>query len=89
MQQTSSRHWDDSLEIFLKEFTLSWNEDCWIVEKYLMPLFDSFVLLQPHHRHLERWGKVREVLTMINDSDNRTPPVNSRHTQDIRDRVKI
>ncbi len=89
MQQTSSRHWDDSLEVFLNQFTLSWNEDFWIVEKYLMPLFDSFVLLQPHRRQLERWGNVREVLGMISNLDNRMPTINSRRSRDVHDRVKF
>ncbi|KAH8887068.1 hypothetical protein GQ53DRAFT_827620 [Thozetella sp. PMI_491] len=87
MLHPSSRHWDESLEVFLKEFTLSWNEDAWIVEKYLLPLFDSSLHLLPQHHQTERWDNVREVLNMIYESDHRVPAVNARQTPMTRDRV--
>ncbi|KAK0610456.1 hypothetical protein B0T17DRAFT_500397 [Bombardia bombarda] len=87
MKQTSSHHWDNNLDSFLNKFALSWSEDFWIVEKYLIPLYDSFIASQPRIRARVGWENVREILNMLHNLDNRRPTVNRRYTEDINRRV--
>lgn len=87
VKQTSSAHWDANLDAFLNRFALSWSEDAWIVEKYLVPLYDRFTASQP--RRLRRgWENVRAILNMLSNLDNRQPTVSRRYTQEIQERVK-
>jgi len=87
MKQTSSFHWDANLDSFLNRFALSWSEDAWIVEKYLVPLYDRFIGSQPQQRLRRGWENVRAIMNMLNNLDNRQPTVNRRYTQEIRSRV--
>ncbi len=88
MKQTTSLHWDTNLDAFLNRFALSWSEDAWIVEKYLLPLYDRFIESQPHQRQRAGWENVRAILGMLDNLDNRQPTVNRRYTQEIRSRVQ-
>ncbi|KAK4124152.1 hypothetical protein N657DRAFT_617048 [Parathielavia appendiculata] len=88
MKQTSSFHWDSNLSALLQKFALSWSEDVWLVRKYLVPLYDSFIASRPNHHLRNPWQNVHEILGMLEDSiDNRVPEVNRRYTQDIAARV--
>ncbi|KAK5653532.1 hypothetical protein OQA88_8791 [Cercophora sp. LCS_1] len=87
VKQTSSAHWDANLDAFLNRFALSWSEDAWIVEKYLVPLYDRFTASQPQ-RQRRGWENVRAILNMLSNLDNRQPTVSRRYTQEIQERVK-
>jgi F-box protein 21 len=87
MKQTSSFHWDANLDSFLNKFALNWSEDAWIVEKYLVPLYDSFIASQPQQRLRRGWENVRAIMNMLQNLDNRQPTVNRRYTQEIHSRV--
>jgi F-box protein 21 len=88
MKQTSSFHWDSSLDTFLQKFALSWSEDIWIVKKYLVPLYDQFVISQPIRRQRNPWHNVHEALGMLENLDKRIPEVSRRYTEDITTRVR-
>ncbi|KAK3320066.1 hypothetical protein B0T19DRAFT_433759 [Cercophora scortea] len=87
MRQPTSPHWDINLDSFLNRFALSWAEDAWIVERYLVPLYDQFIASQQIPRPRAGWENVREILGMLRNLDNRHPTVNRRYTEDIRRRV--
>lgn len=87
-KQSSAFHWGHNLDAFLNRFALSWSEDAWIVEKYLAPLYDSFVAAQPPDRRRMDWEDVRAILRMLANLDSRRPVVSRRYTQDIRTRVR-
>ncbi|KAL2258361.1 hypothetical protein VTK26DRAFT_8362 [Humicola hyalothermophila] len=89
MKQTSSFHWDSNLMAFLKRFALLWSEDIWIVKKYLVPLYEQFLASrQRPHRPRDPWTDVTEIVTMLENIDNRVPEVNRRYTADINSRVR-
>ncbi|KAK1830543.1 hypothetical protein QBC39DRAFT_353834 [Podospora conica] len=88
MKQSSSFHWGTNLDAFLNRFALSWSQDAWIVEKYLVPLYDRFVAAQPPERQRIDWENVRAILRMLANLDSRRPVVSRRYTQDIRSRVR-
>ncbi|KAK3313918.1 hypothetical protein B0H66DRAFT_607155 [Apodospora peruviana] len=90
MKQTSSLHWDANLDSFLNRFALSWSEDAWIVEKYLVPLYDAFVDSQAGQRQRQRlgWENVHQILDMLRNLDKRTPTVSRRYTEEIHSRVR-
>jgi len=88
MKQPSSFHWDANLDSFLNRFALYWSEDAWIVEKYLVPLYDYFIATQPNQRQRAGWENVRAIMDMLENLDNRLPTVNRRYTQEIHTRVR-
>lgn len=88
MKPTSSFHWDSNLVSLLKMFALHWSEDAWIVEKYLVPLYDRFVASQPNPRRRTGWHNPHEILRMVENIDSRMPEVSRRYTADIRSRVR-
>ncbi|KAF7542818.1 hypothetical protein G7Z17_g11247 [Cylindrodendrum hubeiense] len=69
--------WDESLEPFLRRFAKSWHEDAWLVEKYLVPLYDQFAPLRDRFaRHgPQGWDDPREILGLVRELDDVTPPV--------------
>ncbi|KAL1852500.1 hypothetical protein VTK73DRAFT_9183 [Phialemonium thermophilum] len=87
MRQTNSIQWDIHLNAFLNRFALTWSEDAWIVEKYLVPLYDAFMAAQPLPRHRVGWENVREILDMLHNLDRRQPTVNRRYTREIEEHV--
>ncbi|KAK4216350.1 hypothetical protein QBC37DRAFT_417010 [Rhypophila decipiens] len=87
-KRTSSLHWDANLNSFLNRFALSWSEDAWIVEKYLVPLYDAFVNAQQQQRQRDGWESVHEILAMLRNLDNRRPTVSRRYTEEICTRVR-
>ncbi|KAL1837574.1 hypothetical protein VTJ49DRAFT_3634 [Mycothermus thermophilus] len=90
MTQTSNLHWDSTLATFLQKFALSWSEDMWIVEKYLLPLYNQYIVANPHRleQHYRSWQRVPEILDMVANFDRRIREVNRRYTQDIVRRVR-
>ncbi|KAK3305534.1 uncharacterized protein B0T15DRAFT_555780 [Chaetomium strumarium] len=86
MKQASRFHWDSNLATFLHKFALSWSEDYWIVQKYLVPLYDRFVSEQ-NPRRRRGWQNVHDILAMLENVDNRLPEVSRRYTEDIARRV--
>lgn len=82
MTPVSNFQWDSSLDQFLHYVTHFFPEDAWLVEEYIMPLYTIYTQsVQPRHRFtLEN---VPEVLRLIRNSDNRTPTVSRRYTQEI------
>lgn len=86
--QASSIHWDGNLDWFLNRFALTWSEDWWIVQKYLAPLYDTFIESLAEPRHRVGWENVREILGMLQNLDQRQPTINRRYTQDIHERVR-
>ncbi|KAI5466479.1 Transglutaminase-like superfamily-domain-containing protein [Mariannaea sp. PMI_226] len=76
--------WDESLELFLRHFAKNWHEDAWLVEKYLLPLSDQFApLRQRLARHgLRAWDDPREMLTLVRELDDSSPPVLRRTSFD-------
>jgi F-box protein 21 len=88
MKQTSSFHWGSNLAAFLQKFALYWSEDLWIVQKYLVPLYDRFMTSQPTPRPPRvGYHNVHETLAMLENIDNRIPEVSRRYTADICARV--
>ena len=87
MTQAGNFHWDANLNSFLNRFALTWSEDAWIVEKYLVPIYDSFLKTQAYPRHRVGWENVRDILKMLHNLDQRPPTVSRRYTQDIRHKV--
>lgn len=89
-QQTSGDHWDAHLSSFLQPLALTWSEDAWIVEKYLVPLYDAFVARRARpETHRVGWENVHEILAVLRNLDVRQPTVSRRYTQDIRDNVRF
>ncbi|KAL2139854.1 hypothetical protein VTI28DRAFT_4617 [Corynascus sepedonium] len=88
MKQTSSFHWDSTLDPFLRKFAASWSEDAWIVRKYLAPLYDRFMASQPRTRPRQGWENVHEILALLANVDKRIPEVSRRYTEDICTRVR-
>ncbi|KAK4156816.1 hypothetical protein C8A00DRAFT_30251 [Chaetomidium leptoderma] len=88
LKQTSSFHWDSNLVSFLQKFALSRSEDVWIVQKYLVPLYDRFITSRPNPRPRIGWQNVHEILAMLENLDNRRPEVSRRYTEDISTRVR-
>ena len=84
----SSHHWDEILESFLGRFVQNFSEDAWIVEKWLMPLYDNFVRNHPRGRFRFGWQDARATLGMVHNLDARAPTVNRRYTQDICAKVR-
>jgi F-box protein 21 len=89
-----SPDWDAGLEFFLNRFALYYSEDSWIVERYLVPLYDRFVSRPANNnleagaaRHRVGWENVREILRMLENLDARQPAVNRRYTAEIGRRV--
>lgn len=87
-KQASNFHWAHNLDAFLNRFALSWSEDAWMVEKYLIPLYDKFIEAYPHQRQRVGWENVRAILNMLENLDNRPPTVSRRYTQEIRTQVR-
>ncbi|KAH6982830.1 Transglutaminase-like superfamily-domain-containing protein [Ilyonectria sp. MPI-CAGE-AT-0026] len=69
--------WDESLEPFLRRFAKSWHEDAWLVEKYLIPLYDQFTPLRDRFARNgpQGWDDPREILGLVRELDGLTPPV--------------
>ncbi|KAK7428702.1 hypothetical protein QQZ08_004796 [Neonectria magnoliae] len=70
--------WDESLEPFLRRFAKSWHEDAWLVEKYLVPLYDQFAPLRERfagHHPPQGWDDPREILSRVRELDDLAPPV--------------
>jgi F-box protein 21 len=86
-KQISNIHWNVNLNSFLNRFALTWSEDAWIVEKYLVPLYDTFIESRPQPRNLVGWENVREILAMLRNLDHRQPTISRRYTQDIHNKV--
>ena len=84
----SSLHWDEILESFLPRFVQNFSEDAWIVERWLMPLYDHFVRNHPRGRHRFGWQDARATLGILHNLDARAPTVNRRYTQDICAKVR-
>jgi len=87
VKQASSIHWDVNMDTFLNRFALSYSEDIWIVEKYLLPLYDLSTSAQPQ-RQRQDWENVRVIIDMLRNLDAREPVVTRRYTQEIIRRVK-
>lgn len=86
MQRVADFDWASSLDTFLNRFALSFAEDAWIVERQLLPLYDSIV--RQHPPPPDRWQNVREMLGMLATLDSQQPLVNRRRTEEIEKRVK-
>ncbi len=84
---TDSLAWEGILEAFLPRFVQSYSEDAWLVDRYLVPLYDRYVSSNDHGVLLTGWQDARAALTMVYNVDVRPPTVNRRYTQDIRRRV--
>jgi F-box protein 21 len=87
-KQTSNVDWDGNLVGFLTRIAQSWSEDAWIVEKYLLPLYDSFINAQPNPRRRVGWENPKDILGMLRNLDQRQPTVNRRYTQELRTKVR-
>lgn len=84
--QVSSFRWDDALDEFLHYITHVFPEDAWIVNKYLVPLYDNFTQ-STHPRHRFTMENVPEVLRLLRNADHRQPTVSRRYTQEIHQNV--
>ena len=87
VKQATNAHWDTNLYQFLNRFALSWGEDAWIVEKYLVPLYDTFINSQAQPRQRAGWESVHDILAMLHNLNNRQPDVHRRYTEEIHSRV--
>ena len=87
MKKTTNFHWDANLPSFLHRFAIGWAEDAWIVEKYLLPLYEDFVNRQPIGRRRDDWENVRTILDTVRNLDQRRPEISRRYTQEIQTRV--
>jgi len=87
---TSTRiiHWDAILGDFLGHFVQNFSEDAWIVERYLMPLYDAFVQSHPRGAFRFGWQDARATLGMVHNLDARPPTANRRYTQEICAKVR-
>ncbi|QPG93812.1 hypothetical protein C2857_002781 [Epichloe festucae Fl1] len=69
--------WEDRLPRFLFHFVKAWPEDTWLVEKYLLPMYNSFTPLRDGFaRHVNRglddpW----EPWRLVREQDDVIPPV--------------
>jgi F-box protein 21 len=81
--------WDHNLGVFLRSFALTYNEDLWIANRYLLPLYDRFLAGTdpPGLRRRLGWDNLYEVSTMLQNLDNRHETSNRRYTQNIQERV--
>ncbi|KAH7154861.1 Transglutaminase-like superfamily-domain-containing protein [Dactylonectria estremocensis] len=77
--------WDESLEPFLRRFAKSWHEDAWLVEKYLVPLYDQFAPLRDRFARNgpQGWDDPREILGLVRELDHLTPPVFRRNREQM------
>lgn len=83
----SSFQWDHSLDVFLSRFHQLFSEDLWLVEKYLLPLYNVFTESQAQTHHRFSWQNVHEMVNMVRNMDQRQPTVNRRYTQEIQANV--
>ncbi|KAF7561970.1 hypothetical protein G7046_g2148 [Stylonectria norvegica] len=74
--------WDESLEPFLRQFTKSWHEDAWLIEKYLCPLFDRFAPLRERFARNgpQGWDDPWEILGHVRSFDDIIPPAIRRNS---------
>lgn len=81
--------WDQDLGYFLRRLALAYSEDLWIVNRYLLPLYDRFLhgTGPPGLRRRFDWDNLYEVSTMLQNLDNREETNNRRYTEDIQERV--
>lgn len=86
MTPVSNFQWDDTLDQFLNQVAQQFPEDSWLVEEYLLPLYQIFTQsVQTRTRFM--WENVPEMLGFIRNMDNRQPTVNRRYTQEIHQNV--
>ncbi|ROW01782.1 hypothetical protein VPNG_07809 [Cytospora leucostoma] len=78
--------WDSTLDQFLNQVAQQFPEDSWLVEEYIVPLYQIFTQsIQPRIRFT--WENVPEMLGIIRNMDNRQPTVSRRYTQEIHQNV--
>lgn len=86
MTPVSNFQWDNTLDQFLNQLAQQFPEDLWLVEEYILPLYQVFTQsVQPRIRFT--WENVPEMLAIIRNMDNRQPTVNRRYTQEIHQNV--
>lgn len=69
--------WEDRLPRFLFHFVKAWPEDTWLVEKYILPMHNSFTPLRDGFaRHANRGlDDLWEPWRLVRDQDDVVPPV--------------
>lgn len=75
--------WDETLEPFLRLFAKSWNEDAWLVKKYLCPRYEQFVPFRNGFlwNDPNGWNDPNEILGLVNELDGVKPPVFHRNPE--------
>ncbi|KAK1753508.1 Transglutaminase-like superfamily-domain-containing protein [Echria macrotheca] len=86
IRPANSDHWGLGLDLFLHRFALTYKEDIWLIEKYLLPLYDQSLATQPG-RQRESWENVRTVIEILENLDSRLPVPSRRYTREIEQRV--
>lgn len=77
MVPTSSFEWEEFFDVFMDRFCRHWPEDVWLVEKYVMPLYERFAaqrrrLIRPASSDVnDAWRVVRYT----QQADNLPPSV--------------
>lgn len=86
MTPVSNFQWDNTLDQFLNQLAQQFPEDSWLVEEYILPLYQIFTQsVQPRIRFT--WENLPEMLGLIRNMDNRQPTVSRRYTQEIHQNV--
>ncbi len=85
---TSAEQWDERLESFLGRFVQGFSEDGWLVEQYLIPLYNAFVASRPAGTFRFGWQDARATLDIVRNLDARLPTVSRRYTQEICAKVR-
>lgn len=86
MTPVTNVQWDTTLDEFLHYVTHHFPEDAYLVEEYILPLYNIYTQsVQPRRRFtLEN---VPEVLRLLKNSDARQPTTSRRYTQEIHQNV--
>jgi F-box protein 21 len=77
-----SADWDLELSLLMKRFAASWPEDAWLIERYLVPLWESFAPFRgPWARHaIPETAEFWKPLHLLREQDEIVPPVISRNS---------
>jgi F-box protein 21 len=72
-----SADWDLELSLPMKQFVVLWPEDAWMVETYLMPLWDAFMPSRGPwaRRILPETTEFWKPLRLLREQDEMVPPV--------------
>jgi F-box protein 21 len=78
--------WRDYYKKFLGNIVTSWNDEAWLLEKYVLPLDEEFAKYDGRPR--SSFDSAADTLRFLRNRDQRGPTVHRRYTEEINRKVK-